>query len=102
MSILVFISSILQLVLAIGFVALTCFLFYKIILPINLKIIDLCMESDIFRIGICITLALAFYASGIVQLKDFNESAERNLSRFFPLSFLSSLIFLFLAFCKRK
>lgn len=95
-------GSLLQLLLAIGFVVLACFFTYKLMLPICLKIIDLGFESHIFRRGICIVLALAFCAIGIVQLKDFFEEIEPGLSRFFPFSFLSSGLFLFLIFWKRK
>ena len=95
-------GSLLQLILAIGFVASACVFTYKVMLPICLKIIDLGFESHIFRRGVCIVLALAFCAVGILQLKDFSEEIESGLSRFFPFSFLSSGIFLFLIFWKRK
>lgn len=96
------IITFLQLVVAIAFVALVCILTYKIILPLCLKIIDLCFKSTVFRTGVCILLALAFCAVGILQLKDFIQESEYGLSWFFPLSFLVSGIFLFLIFWKRK
>jgi hypothetical protein len=96
------IISLLQLILAIAFVVLVCFFTYKATLPIGLKIIDFCIESNIFRTGICILLALVFCAVGILQLIDFVVEVEPGISWFFPLSFLSSGIFLFLIFWKRK
>ncbi len=96
------IAGVLQLILAIAFVALACFITYKVALSICLKIIDLGFESTTFRLGICIFLALAFCAIGILMLKDFIEETEPGLSRFFPLFFLASGIFLFLIFWKRK
>lgn len=95
-------SGLFQLILAITFVVLACAVIYKITLPMCLKIIDLCLESTKFRRGICIFLALVFCVIGMMQLKDFVEDTDHGLSRFFPLSFLSSGIFLFLAFWKRK
>lgn len=96
------ISGLLQLIVAIAFIVLVCFVTYKLTLPICLKIIDLCFESTNFRLGICTFLALAFCAVGILQLQDFIEEIEHGLTWFFPLSFLSSGIFLFLIFWKRK
>lgn len=96
------IAGLLQLILAIAFVALACFIIYKVTLPIILKIIDLGFESTIFRLGICIFLALAFCAFGILLLKDFIEETEHGMSWFFPLYFLTSGFFLFLIFWKRK
>jgi hypothetical protein len=95
-------NAFLQLILAITFVVLACFLTYKITLPICLKIIDLCFESKVFRIGICIFLAGLFCAVGIVQLKDFANETGHGLHSFFPLSFSSSGIFLFLIFWSLK
>ena len=92
----------LQLILAIAFVVLVCFFTYKVMLPICLKIIDLCFESTVFRMGICIFLVFVFCAVGILQLIDFLEETDHGLSWFFPLSFLSSGIFVFLIFWKRK
>jgi hypothetical protein len=95
-------TGILQLALAIAFVVLVCVVTYKAVLAVCLKIIDLCFESTIFRFGICILLASVFCVMGILQLKDFVEETEHGMSRFFPLSFLASGIFLFLIFWKRK
>lgn len=95
-------TGFLQLFLGIAFLVLVCFIAYKIILPICLKIIDLCFESNIFRFGVCIFLALVFCAIGILQLKDFIQETEPEMSKFFPLSFLASGIFLILTFWKRK
>ena len=95
-------SGLLQLILAIAFVALVCFFTYRVMLPICLKIFDLCSESTAFRRGTCILLALIFCAVGILQLIDFLEETDPGLAWFFPLSFLSSGIFIFLIFCKRK
>ncbi len=95
-------SLLLQLILVLGYVALACFVAYKISMPICLKIIDLCFDSHTFRIGISIFLALAFFAAGIMQLIDFSKGIEPGLSRFFPGSFLCSGLFLFFIFWKRK
>ncbi len=95
-------TGLLQLIFAIPFVALVCFVTYKVTLPICLKIIDFGFESAHFRTGICIFLALAFCAVGILQLRHFIEEVEHGLSWFFPLSFLSSGFFLFLIFWKRN
>ncbi len=91
-----------QLILAIAFVGLVSFFTYKVTLLTCLKSIELCFESTIFRRGICILLALIFCAVGILQLRDFVKESEQGLSRLFPLSFLSSGIFLFLIFWKLK
>lgn len=98
----IMISGLLQLILALAFVALACLLTYKITVPICLKIFDLGLRSTIFRKGICITLALFFGAVGILMLKDFIEETEHGLTRYFPLLFLTSGFFLFLLFWKPK
>lgn len=95
-------TSFLHSLLAITFIVLICFIAYKIILPVCLKIIDLCFESHTFRIGIGIFLALAFCAIGALQLKDFVEKPEPGMSSFFPLSFLTSGIFLILIFWEKR
>lgn len=94
-------STMLQLILGIGFVVLACFLTYKITVPICVKIIDLCFVSPIFRRGTSIFLAVIFGAVGILLLEDFTQEIKQDLSCFFPLSFLLSGIFLFLTFWKR-
>jgi hypothetical protein len=95
-------TIILQLTLGIGFVVMVCFLAYKVVLPACLKIIDICFKSNLFRLGVCIFLALIFCGFGVLQLKDYREEIEHGMSRFFPLSFLASGIFLFLIFWKVK
>lgn len=95
-------SIFLQLIFAFAFVALACFVMYKVSMPICLKVIDLCFDSRVFRTGIYIFLALAFCALGIMQLIDFTKGIEPGLSRFFPGSFLCSGLFLFFIFWKRK
>ena len=96
------VAGLLQLILAIAFVALVCFITYKATLPILLKIIDLSFESVIFRLGTWIFLALAFCATGIMMLKDFIGETEYGLSWLFPFYFLISGFFVFLIFWKRK
>lgn len=95
------IAGFLQLIFALAFLALACILTYKITLPLGLKIIDLCFDSEHFRIGVSILLAMVFCAIGVLQLKDFLEEPDSDLSRFFLLSFFVSGIFLFLGFRKR-
>jgi len=86
-------SIILQLILAVVFIALVCFLTYKAVLPVCLKIIDLSIESPVFRKSLCLLLALAFGVAGTLQLIDFSHETGPDKSKFFPLSFLSSAIF---------
>ncbi len=95
-------TAILQLILACGFIIGVCFGTYKLVLPICLKIIDLCFESYLFRMAVSIFLALAFCAVGIMQLIDFTKEIEHGLSCFFPLSFLVSAFFLFMTLKKQK
>lgn len=93
-------AGLLQLIFAIAFIALACVFTYKATLPLCLKIIDLCFVSFYFRMGICIFLALAFFAVGILQLRDFFKEPNPGLALFFPLSFLVTGIFLFLGLRK--
>ena len=95
-------SIILQLILAIAFIALVCFLLYKTVLPLCLKIIDLSLKSSVFRKSSSLLLALAFGAVGILQLIDFLHGIERSMTMFFPLSFLASAIFIYLCFARSK
>lgn len=96
------ISGFLQLIFALAFLALACIFTYKITLPLCLKIIELCIDSPRFRMGISIFLALAFCAVGILQLKDFLEEPDLGLAIFFPLSFFVMGIFLFLGLHKQN
>jgi hypothetical protein len=95
-------AGLLQLLFALAFIAFVCFVTYKITLPICLKIIDLCFESPRFRLGVLIFFAVAFAVLGIWQLKDFLEGVLPNLSRFFPLYFLISVIFVYLIYRNQK
>ncbi len=89
-------NPLLQLLCACIFLVLVCTITYKMTLPVGLKIIELCLESSRFRAGVSFFLALIFGAVGILQLIDFMEETGPDLSRFFPLSFLITAIFLFL------
>ncbi len=95
-------SIFLKLTTAVGFIALVCFLTYKTVLPICLKIIDLSIKSPIFRKCLCTLLALAFGTVGTFQLLDYFHETGQSMAKFFPLSFLSSAIFLYLSFAKSK
>lgn len=95
-------AGLLQLFFAFAFLALACIFTYKITLPLGLKIIDLCFDSTHFRLGMSIFLAVVFCAVGILQFKDFIEETDPGMSRFFPLSFFVSGIFLFLGFQMQK
>jgi len=94
--------NLIQLFLAIALIILACIATYKITVPLCLKIIDLCFDSNHFRVGICIFMAIAFCTAGLFQLKDFVTSTEFDLSWFFPLSLFVSGIFLVLGFLKMK
>lgn len=89
-----------QLILAIVFIALVCFLTYKAVLPVCLKIIDLSIEFPVFRKSLCLFLALAFGIVGILQLIDFSHEAKESIP--FLLSFLSSAIFFYLCCAPSK
>lgn len=95
-------SILLNLVTAVVFIALVCFLTYKTVLPVCLKIIDQSIKSPVFRKCLCILLALAFGVVGTFQLIDFFHETLQSMSKFFPLSFLSSAIFLYLFFARSK
>ena len=94
-------NRLLQLLLGFAFIGLACFLTYKMTLHLALKIIDLCFAHPLFNIGVTFFFAVVFCAIGIFQLKVFIEEGS-NLSRFFPLSFISSAICLFLGFWNYK
>jgi len=93
-------SHLLQLFFAFAFVILGCIFTYKMTLALALKIIDLCFDSTLFRMGVIFFLAVVFCVVGALQLKDFIEKTDSGLSRFFPLSFFVSGIFLLLGFRK--
>lgn len=95
-------SIILQLTLAAIFIVLVCFFIYKAVLPLCLKIIDLSVKSPLFRKGTCLLLALVFGFIGTLQLIDFIHNKEHGLSKFFPASYLSSLLFIYLCFARSK
>ncbi|KTC74849.1 hypothetical protein Lbir_0639 [Legionella birminghamensis] len=92
----------LQTLFAIGFISLLCFVTYKITLFLCFNIIDLCFASSLFRRGMCLFLALFFCVVGGLQLHDFIQESKPDLSRFFPLSFFVSGIFLILTFRKQR
>jgi hypothetical protein len=93
-------APMLQLFLALIFVALVCVITYKITLPLIIKIVNLSIESTRFRMGLSFLLAAMFFAIGALQLSDFIEESNPGLSRFFPLSFLITGIWLFLGLRK--
>jgi len=95
-------TVLLQLLFAIGFIGLLCFVTYKITLYLGLKIIDLCFASSLFRKGLSAFLALIFGVTGGWQLHDFIQEPKPDLSRFFPLSFFVSGVFVILAFRKQR
>lgn len=95
-------AILLQLLFAIGFISLLCFVTYKITLYLSFKIIDLCYASSLFRRAMCAFLALIFLVVGGLQLHDFIQKSMIALSQFFPLSFLVAGIFLMLAFRKQR
>ncbi len=90
------ISSFLKISLIIAYVALACYLTYKITITLMDKVIDLCFDSPKFRIGLCLILSLAFCALGLLQLTDYLKGTGPSLALFFPLSFSLSGILLFL------
>jgi len=64
------ISSFFNISLIVAYVALACYLTYKIAITLMDKVIDLCFDSPKFRIGLSLILSLAFLALGLLQLID--------------------------------
>lgn len=95
-------SIILQLIFVLAFIVLVCFLTYKAVLPVCLKIIDLSIKSPIFRKSLCLFLALAFGVVGVFQLIDVFHEAEEGMFKFALLSFLSSALFIYLCCVRSK
>ena len=95
-------AALLQLFFAFGFIILVCVFTYKMTLPLCLKVIDLCFDSAHFRIGICLFLAMAFCAVGMLQLRDFVKETGPDLSRYFPLYFFVSGFFLLIGLRKQN
>lgn len=95
-------SRLLHFLGALAFIAMMSFSTYKIILPLGLKIINLCLKSHRFSAGISFFLAICFCVSGIFQFNDFITEADLSLSHFFPLSFISSGLLLFVGFRNYK
>jgi len=89
-------NAIFQIIFAIAFIFLACFITYKVTAYLAFKIIDLIFESKRFRRATCIVLALLFAAVGAMQLSDFLDKTPRPLARFFPLSFFCAALFLVL------
>ena len=85
-----------QLIFAVAFIVLMCWICYKITLPLILKIITLSFDSPRFRRGTCVFLGVSFFCVGVMSLSDFVKGTGPSLSVFFPLFFLTTGIFLFL------
>jgi hypothetical protein len=74
----------------------------KIVLPFNIKILNICHNSQTIRSGIMVCISIFFCAVGLIGLNDFLEGNALNLSKFFPLFFLNAGICLFLGIVKPR
>ena len=79
------------------YVAVCCFIAYKVFVYAIDKISHLIMTSKIFRICLFLTLAIFFLATGIFQLFDYYEGKYLKLTRYFPLTLALSGVMVYCA-----